>query len=419
MSRAKSYQSQKSIIRCEQDAGKECLCAITRRTLKTCRVVVAIDENCFRYSSFLVFCSPKRQIETVLNLKKEDLTMSVKFRLRGPDGTLSTIIMPNTSTIGELQSKISESLGLSKFDLKIGYPPRPLDLNDFSSTTVISDTNIKLNGEQLIANSIKPPSQPASSNSRTDEQSRSQSETQPKPVSMVQNPSKSSSKPNETSTDPPELAFPSRGATMVLRVMPDDNSCLFRALGSVVLTGSLDAVTELRSLCATTIASQPDIYTSAILDKPPAAYCQWINSPSSWGGAIELGILATHFELEIASINVQDGRIDRFNEGASNRCLLVYSGIHYDTIALSPSEPPHKKADLDAEFDVKMFESADEEVLYLAMELCRKLREKHYFTDTAGFKIRCGTCGWEGKGEKEATQHAKSTGHYALEEVST
>lgn len=41
-------------------------------------------------------------------------------------------------------------------------------------------------------------------------------------------------------------------------------------------------------------------------------YITTILKPSTWGGAIELGILAKHFNTEIASIDVETGRIDQF-----------------------------------------------------------------------------------------------------------
>ena len=69
---------------------------------------------------------------------------------------------------------------------------------------------------------------------------------------------------------------------------------------------------------------------------------QWILLENSWGGAIELGILADWFEVQIASVDVQTGRIDLFgSECAKERVYVMYSGIHYDALALSagPSFP--------------------------------------------------------------------------------
>lgn len=117
----------------------------------------------------------------------------------------------------------------------------------------------------------------------------------------------------------------------------------------------------------------------------------------------------------------QSLRIDRFNSQSPNRIILVYSGIHYDTLAQSPSDPPHTKADSPPELDLRVFKSSDDDILTYATELCRKLKEKHYFTDTGGMKIRCkvGGCGWVGYGQGQASGHAEMTGHYDMEEVST
>lgn len=87
--------------------------------------------------------------------------------------------------------------------------------------------------------------------------------------------------------------------------MPDDNSCLFRAFGTAVLPGDDLSMHELRSLVASAIQAQPEIYTKVVLEKDPDDYCRWIQTEQAWGGAIELGILASHFDIEICSIDVQ------------------------------------------------------------------------------------------------------------------
>jgi len=72
---------------------------------------------------------------------------------------------------------------------------------------------------------------------------------------------------------------------------------------------------------------------------PPSQYITTILKPSTWGGAIELGILAAHYNTEIASIDVETSRIDFFTRGiaaAGMRCVLIYSGIHYDAATLAP-----------------------------------------------------------------------------------
>ncbi len=95
-----------------------------------------------------------------------------------------------------------------------------------------------------------------------------------------------------------------------MRVMPDDNSCLFRAFGSAVLPGDDLSMTELRALVASTIQKESGVYTEVVLDQKPDDYCRWIQTEDAWGGAIELGILSKHFDIEICSIDVQVSKIE-------------------------------------------------------------------------------------------------------------
>lgn len=222
----------------------------------------------------------------------------------------------------------------------------------------------------------------------------------------------------------------------VLRVMPDDNSCLFRAFGTAVLPGDDLSMTELRSLVASTIQEQPDVYSQVVLEQKPDEYCRWIQTENAWGGAIELGILSKYFDIEICSIDVQVNlyhifdsasclqwclqslRVDRFNEGRPTRCILVYSGIHYDTIVQSPSDPPHTRANSPPEFDKRVWDADDDQILIKSQDLCQKLQAKHYYTDTGGMAIKCNECGWIGYGEKQAAGHAQQTNHYDMAEQS-
>ncbi len=238
-------------------------------------------------------------------------------------------------------------------------------------------------------------------------QNRNPQASAPLSLTRKQNPSMES--------DPPELPLPSYNGTLVLRIMPDDNSCLFRAFGRAFF-GFMDNMTELRSLIAQQIQAQPETYSQAVLDQKPDDYCRWIQTEDAWGGGIELSILSKHFDLEICSIDVQTLRVDRFNEGRPTRCILVYSGIHYDTIALSPSDPPYKHAYAPPDFDTLIFDSSEESVLATAVELCKELQAKHYYTDTAAFSVKCNVCGGQFAGENGATEHAKRTGHYDFSE---
>ncbi|KAJ6111619.1 hypothetical protein N7523_007680 [Penicillium sp. IBT 18751x] len=330
----------------------------------------------------------------------------MRMRVRGPLGQ-STVILDDWASISELREQIAEKTGLTSFDVKYGYPDlKPLDLDRLQPDQKVSDTGVNLHGEQLIVaarESAAPLNEPALSQPGSALQQPSQVPSMPKPT-------------KKTSDDPPEVASPEHEGTFVLRVMPDDNSCLFRAVGAAVM-GDMDTMVELRSVVAATIQSNPSEYTAVVLGKDPDDYCQWIQKESSWGGAIELKILSEYFNIEICSIDVQTLHMFQFNEGAPTRCIVVYSGIHYDVLALSPSDPPYTHADPFAQGDTKIFEAIDPVVLEKAKELCQVLQSKHYYTDTSGFSVRCNTCGGLFTGEMGATKHASETGHYDFGEA--
>lgn len=326
----------------------------------------------------------------------------MRLRVRGPSGQ-STVTLGESATVSDLREQIAEKTGLTSYDVKYGYPDlTPLDLDRYQPDQPISDIGVNLNGEQLIVatrESAAPPNEI----------------TLNQPAPAVQQPSMSQ-KPEKSADDPPEIASPEHGGTFVLRVMPDDNSCLFRAVGAAVM-GDMDTMVELRSIIAGAIQVNPAEYTAVVLGKKPDEYCRWIQNEDSWGGAIELKILSEYFNIEICSIDVQTLHMFQFNEGAPTRCIVVYSGIHYDVLALSPSDPPYTHADSFTHNDTKIFDAADPVVLDKAKELCRVLQSKHYYTDTSGFSVRCNTCGGTFTGEKGAAKHASETGHYDFGEA--
>ena len=344
-----------------------------------------------------------------------------KVRVRHPEGQ-ATLVLASTTTVGSLLRQITEKTGLSAFDLKFGYPPRQLLLEGFEENTTLSKIDIKLDGEQLIVSQKFPfTSHELAGAQQTEMKTPFPSSTPVPPDGTPAAPPSSSSRKSDKSLslsrkakrmdqDAPEIPLPLLNATLVLRIMPDDNSCLFRAFNTAFF-GFMDNMTELRSVIAQNIQSHPDAYSAIVLEKEPDDYCRWIQTENAWGGAIELDILSKHFDVEICSIDVQTLRTDRYNEGRQSRCILVYSGIHYDAIALSPSDPPHTHSVTPPEFDTKVFDSADELILQASLELCRALRKQHYFTDTAKFSIMCNVCGSTMNGERGATEHAMRTGH--------
>lgn len=191
--------------------------------------------------------------------------------------------------------------------------------------------------------------------------------------------------------------------------MPDDNSCLFNSIALVFeqdigkaplirqsrffrLHASAYTLTHHYVVVVDAIRKDPINWDDAILGRPREEYISTILKPSSWGGAIELAILAKHYSTEIASVDVETGRIDRFAPSqsvpATSRCILIYSGIHYDCATLAPmvDAPPEFHQTV---FPVEGDDDKSDPSLRAAKTLAGKLREKRAYTNTATFDLKC------------------------------
>merc|ERR1712054_567848 len=165
-------------------------------------------------------------------------------------------------------------------------------------------------------------------------------------------------------------------------------------------------------------------FNEGILGQDPASYCTWIKQPSSWGGPIELNILAQHFGVMINAYDIRTMRKDTYGgihgveaiESPLNglqKCYIIYDGLHYDALALSPS-PSAPEYD-----DITTFVAGSEEERLMedqAMKYVSNLHVTGNFTDTSSFTLQCSICMRGLKGEKEAMMHAQMTGHSKFQE---
>ncbi|KAK4161659.1 ubiquitin thioesterase OTU1 [Cladorrhinum sp. PSN259] len=306
----------------------------------------------------------------------------ITIALRSPTGNLRIQILEE-STLSDLLALIKEKTAIQNFTLKYGFPPKPLDTTSSPSSSI---KPLNLKGETII---VAP------------------ADTSPPPPPAE--PPKPSFTPKGIEPDETSLEWPERGGFLLLRVMPDDNSCMFTAFGGAL--GLENPSEVLRSQIAAYIMDHPQEYNKAILGDEPARYVSRILQPDVWGGAIELSILSDIYNIEISSIDVKSLRVDRFGEGKENRVVIVYSGIHYDRIAFAMD------LSYPVEVDVSRWTTEDDEVLTKARELCKRLQGMHYYTDTTDFVIKCGVCGWIGQGTKDAGRHEKETGHREFGEM--
>lgn len=191
-------------------------------------------------------------------------------------------------------------------------------------------------------------------------------------------------------------------------VVPADNSCLFHSVGFLLHGGPLGArAAELRAEAAREVLASPDVWTEAVLGRPPAEYAAYLSRASTWGGGLELSILAMKHRVEIVAVEVRSGVAYKFGEGAGfdTRAFLVYDGLHYDALVSA------RGSGVGAARAERLLPASEEGYAEAALALAARARAAHQYTDTVGFSLRCGACGVGVVGQAEAVAHAEGTGH--------
>jgi len=171
---------------------------------------------------------------------------------------------------------------------------------------------------------------------------------------------------------------------MIRRKMEDDNSCLFSAVRYVLDGRARDNDGKLRKLISQKVKEDPITYNEGFLGKSNSEYSQWILEKSRWGGGIELSILSKYYQTEICAIDISTKKMYCYGENMSlnQRVYLLYDGIHYDSLVLSPLE------DGPEDFDITIFNPLDNNALLKAKQLVEKLNSLRQYTDLAKFQLR-------------------------------
>jgi len=193
----------------------------------------------------------------------------------------------------------------------------------------------------------------------------------------------------------------SRSISVQRRVVPADNSCMFRCLGIALVNSESDEAADgMREMVAGAVVSRPDM-TEAVLGKPPAEYADWVRQRGSWGGELELSIIADAFGTTITAIDVETGTTYTYGGEQDQRVILLYSGIHYDLVEGRSGA---------------LFHRADDAVMRRASEIAVDMKRKRQYTNTATFTLRCMVCGKGLIGADDAQKHARETSHINFEE---
>jgi ubiquitin thioesterase OTU1 len=156
------------------------------------------------------------------------------LRIRHPQGS-ATVSIPNDSTAGALLADVASKTGipLESLELKSGFPqPKPLSIANLdlpvSSLPLVS-------GDTLIVS--RKPGEVALT-------SESGSSALPAPVTQSSRPVQKEP-PRSDKIEGSHVAVGQLGS-LVLRRVPDDNQCLFRAAGKVLMPGDASAPQKLR-----------------------------------------------------------------------------------------------------------------------------------------------------------------------------
>ncbi|KAG9001291.1 ubiquitin-specific protease otu1 [Tulasnella sp. 427] len=180
--------------------------------------------------------------------------MSINLRLRHPKG-VSTVTVNPEAPITELQQAIfsNTEISPSQQELKTGYPPKPLVVE---SRLPISSLGLK-NGDQLIV-SANATAKPTVSTSVANQASAAGRQTPNFSAPALQpRVDPRQEKSSDVSVQTPD-------GTLVHRVVPDDNSCLFSSIG-LVFEQDMNVVSRLRQVVVDAIRKDPDTYSDAFL----------------------------------------------------------------------------------------------------------------------------------------------------------
>jgi ubiquitin thioesterase OTU1 len=319
------------------------------------------------------------------------------------------------SKANETQNSSNDNFFVNQTQVMAGFPPKEvvLDLNSTISGVIKNGDTINVSKSDIPMVTVEPSGQnhvdpmPIVSAPVLDSTSVS---SQEEVITDPKVPNVEDDKPKRpTAEDLEGFETQSDYGQIVRRVMPDDNSCLFHTIAYVLENEKMAkpaTLTRLRNVIAKAVRDDEETFDFATLGKSNADYARWILQPNSWGGAIELSILSRIYATEIFALDVINGIGNCFgeNDAHGRRVYVIFDGIHYDAIVLSPIQD-------ELDLDLTEFKPWDQPIEQMAREFLLKEKKAGKFTDTQKFQILCQQCQTVLIGEKGAAMHAMTTGH--------
>ena len=209
---------------------------------------------------------------------------------------------------------------------------------------------------------------------------------------------------------PPQLTPTTAGSMRVIH-MAKDNSCLYHSIAFTCDSQKPRAglhVMQQRLRAHSLVTADPSTYTAAILGCPVEEYCTKLCNLSTWGGAIELGLFSSLYEVEIFAFDFTMPTVYRFgdNNNYQKRVFLVYQGNHYEALAFVYEQDGRIQ---------EYFNTTDDEALRRAQEVVEVMyveRQAKAGKAISGGKGKDGEVVWAGQGLYELKQKAKTLLRY-------
>lgn len=369
--------------------------------------------------------------------------MNVAIRYKGERHLLQ---LPDSATVEELQQHVHQATQLAPSQqlLRWGFPPQPIPTEGKQlSLKEIGCTN----GQLILVEVSKPGAQlPSSTSSISKHNAEAQESpavsTSPKSLPQQQQHqglehqqqqqqqegpimSDDSDLDEETlvalnaaaaaaarAPRPPISTPPPSGYEFVRVPVPADDSCLFASVALVAVPSVTSQ--QLRDVAAAGILRDPERFNEVVLELPPPAYVKRLRSARTWGGYLELAVLAEELKHQLAVIDAESGRMDLYGEEFNERrSYLLYDGIHYDPLVAYPPgwRGGTGQAMPQADEMLTVFAADDAAAAAAAAAFGRVVHQQRGFVRAAGMDARCLVCGELLKDNEDLRRHAKATGH--------
>lgn len=345
----------------------------------------------------------------------------MKMLLKISTGKLSSKHnFPGGSTFQALRAKAAEITGLAEYEIELleGFPPRALysadDEKTLESLGLQSGTAITVRPSAVrkdLYQALVGMGFPAATVIKTLTQMQID-------ASMT----KLSNEQLETGIELCQaLAFSVEAPTssgsrtqgeVVRKSIPADNSCLFNSIGYLLHSSDDFNPMQYRYIVAQTIRSNPEYYNTEFLEKTPEDYVLWITNADKWGGEIEISILCQALRVQIAVVDIRSATILTYGEDlsvcAQRIVYLLYDGVHYDALVFRHT------ATVEGHEQRIFHPQHDDFMNSLTQRFAQVLQSRKQFVNIATGQLQCTLCYQVFAGQREATLHAKLTGHQSF-----